>query len=76
MKIKRTIVIDDLTPIELADAWWSLDGDQQARFFNAIGTAPADQLHMQLNYITDSSELAEHGRETMLLLGEYASTEE
>lgn len=34
--LKRTFIIDDITPEELATEFLCMDGEQQARFFNAF----------------------------------------
>jgi hypothetical protein len=75
--MKREIEIDiDLSPEELAIELAKMDGDQQARFFNALAIQDVDwqfSWPMQLQLVTDSSELRSIGRDMMSMIGEYSS---
>ena len=55
---------------ELADLFWEMGQDEQAEFFNRLGSFP--QLPMQLQAVTDSTKLEIHGRHGMERIGEYA----
>lgn len=37
MTVRRTITLDDLTPVELAMLFCDFDSEQQADFFDAVG---------------------------------------
>lgn len=59
------------TPGELAGCFWSMDGDQQAVFFNCLGTIAHAKLPFQLSYVRQSKELDNTGKETMWQIGCY-----
>lgn len=56
--------------IEIADLFWDLDEDEQAKFFNCIGAKP--KLMFQLQFVTDSKELSVVGRNAMAFIGDYS----
>ena len=74
-EIYRTIEIEiKPSPEELAEVFTNMDGDEQARFFNAIHGFTENwekPFDMQLAYITASKELTLRGQRTMELIGEY-----
>jgi hypothetical protein len=69
--VKRNIEVEfQLTADELAKAFWDLDGDQQAMFFNALGHYP--KLIFQLQFVSESEYLRSEGRGAMANIGEYS----
>lgn len=60
------------TPEELAQAFWDMMSDEQARFFNQLGRLGDGNMPIQLEYIRLEKALTEHGRSVMALIGEYA----
>ncbi|WVH13931.1 hypothetical protein CASP1_00008 [Alcaligenes phage CASP1] len=76
MTIKRNIETEfTLTPEELAGEFWGLDGDQQARFFNAVGKLAQHRLPMQMQYVQDSDFLDQDGRYAMSVIGNYSEAQ-
>lgn len=76
--ITREITVK-LTAEETAKAFCSLDGDQQAQFFNhvhAISQKWEAPFCFQLQWITDSKDLMPGGRKIMEQIGEYSSPTE
>lgn len=69
--LEQTISV---TPEELAEVFWAMDDEEQAKFFNHLGEI-ADALPMQLQYVTDNDALTIRGRMTMQYIGEYAEEE-
>ena len=76
MSIHRTVAIDvDPTPEELADAFASMDDDEQTRFFNELAVIVGkweQPFCLQLQYITDNDALTKEARHIMASIGEYA----
>ena len=68
--MKRTIEAEITpTPEELANEWWKLDANEQARFFNQLSRF---HLIFQLQHVMDSPALSPAGRQVMEDIGEYA----
>lgn len=61
----------EISPTDLAKAFWEMDADQQAEFFGVLANV-AHALPMQLQFITDSKILCDGGRRVMATIGEYA----
>lgn len=61
-----------LTPADLARAFWGLDDAGQADFFNALGRLPIESFTLltQMAFVADHDFLSKRGRETMKLIGE------
>lgn len=63
----------DATPEDLADAFWNLGSDEQARFYNRLAEVTRDApFPMQLQAITDDDGLTLAGRRVMEAIGEYS----
>lgn len=56
--------------MEVYRAFWALDSEGQARFFNELGCQP--NLPFQLQHVTDSPTLNGGGRHAMATIGNYA----
>ncbi len=54
----------------LADLFWDMGEDEQARFFNRMGEF--EKLPMQLQAVTDHERLELKGRSAMKRIGEYS----
>ena len=54
---------------EIAEVFWHMDSEEQACFFNFLGAK--DRLALQLQSVTDSTELKFDGRLAMQIIGEY-----
>lgn len=65
----------ELTPEEIARAFWDLDPDGQAEFFNRLSEISQNYLPMQLQYVTDDDGLTSEGRWAMELIGAYSKKE-
>jgi hypothetical protein len=76
MKIERQIDVNiKLTVEEVAKAFFEMNDSQQAKFFNEVGSLfhiKSCSLPMQMQYVTDSSDLDDIGRYVMSKIGEYA----
>jgi len=69
----KTIQVEvSLTGKETAEAFWHLDNDEQAKFFNYLGSISQVKLPFQMQFISDSKELNEFGRAAMEIIGNYA----
>ena len=71
--LKKTIpheVSIPLTGEDIADLFWELDADSQARFFNRL--CLKEFLSTQLQAVSNSDELKIGGRNVMSRIGEYA----
>jgi hypothetical protein len=55
---------------EVYKAFWALNSDGMAMFFNELSLQP--NLPMQLQYVTDSEKLNRGGRDAMATIGTYA----
>lgn len=73
MTITRTITLDDLTPVELADCFASMFADEQAKFFAEVARIAATwpgagmcqqacsiATHLDVNGLFVIEKLAEH----------------
>lgn len=65
-------VIRDITPEDIEELFAGLNADEQALFYNHLAKVASDWLHMQAQYITDSSELSLAGRRVMQTIGDYS----
>ena len=69
----KTIQVEvSLTGKETAEAFWHLDNDEQAKFFNYTGSIAPLKLPFQMQFISDGKELNEFGRAAMEIIGNYA----
>lgn len=59
---------------EIADLFWAMGEEGQARFFNHLGGIPP--LSFQLQAVTDCPVLTIDGRNAMSKIGEYSTAEE
>lgn len=72
MIISRTVDVEvKLTAEELAEQFWAMDGDNQARFFDALANTSSGRLPMQLQAVADSDHLTIPARVCMQSIGEY-----
>ena len=72
MPLHRKVDVEiELSAQELAHAWWGLSSDEQVVFFNMLGSI-SSELPMQLEHVSQSSDLLGVGRDAMRLIGEYA----
>lgn len=62
-----------IDPEDLAELFWRLDANDQARFFNAIGRINPAKASIQLAHIIDGNVLNSNGRRIMTDIGEFAS---
>lgn len=63
MKIFKTVEVGvDITPMDLAEAFWEMDIHQQAEFFNHLGDISGIRLPEQMRSVSDSGELNALGR--------------
>ena len=73
--IVRTELIEiTLSPAELAQEFTDMDNEQQALFFNAVGTLfnqANRSFSGQIKYVVDSPTLTNAGRRIMHSIGEY-----
>jgi hypothetical protein len=70
--LTRTVAHDVEIEIEgetLADLFWQMGSDEQARFFNKLGSF--DRLVFQLQSVSDEN-LSQNARYAMARIGEYA----
>jgi hypothetical protein len=65
----------EFTPEEIARAFWDLDSEGQAEFFNRLSEISQGDLPMQLQYVTDDDGLTNKGRWSMELIGAYSKKE-
>jgi hypothetical protein len=76
MKFTKQIEAEiHLSPLDLAELFAGMMSDDQATFLSHVAHL-SDQweglLVMQLQYISDSKNLTDKGRELMRLIGDYA----
>lgn len=73
MTIKRNIRAEiTLTPQELAQEFWRMDGNEQATFFNKLGEIAKHRLPIQLQFVQHSLGLNQEGRYAMSTIGNYS----
>lgn len=73
-KIKVNIKTEvELFPADIAAAFWQLNGDEQAGFFNNLAALAGSKLPFQMQFVTDSRCLNAFGRAAMDTIGNYAS---
>ena len=71
-KIERSVNVGiELAPQEVAELFISMDSVEQAHFLNRL--ASEDFWPMQLQYLTDNSNLSDEARALMDMIGNYAS---
>jgi hypothetical protein len=70
VKIKYTV-----DAVNLAEMFWSMCDEEQAYFFNTLGSISKGNLPMQLQYVSDCGFLEDDGRSAMSLIGDYAVKE-
>ena len=74
--LKRTLIVDDITPEELAAEWCGMGYGQQALFFNEVANIIKKwdkDFCFQLQYLMDEGVLTDEGRRVMELIGNYSS---
>jgi hypothetical protein len=64
--------IVEVTPEILADLFWSMHSDEQARFYNHLDKIADNHFAFQLQAITDEEGLTIGGRRVMGCIGEYS----
>ncbi|MFA5166763.1 MAG: hypothetical protein WC449_05760 [Candidatus Paceibacterota bacterium] len=69
--ITRSISFE-ITPLEAAAVFWSMNSKDQANFFNELAFLSESRLPMQLQYITEDDVLSLAGRRVMQEIGEYS----
>ncbi len=62
----------DLFPADLASAFWQLDSDEQAGFFNNLAAVAGSELPFQMQFVTDSRCLNAFGRIAMDTIGNFS----
>jgi len=70
---RRINIVEQISGTELADLFWGMSADHQAKFFNRLGEHKL--LAAQLQYTSDTTTLEQSGRTAMSLIGEYAGCE-
>jgi hypothetical protein len=71
--MKRIFEVEfNLTYEEIANEFWNMDSEDQAKFFNHIGKNRKFDVAMQLEYIRQEEVLNTDGRELMKAIGDYA----
>jgi len=72
--IRRTETIEVKPTVEeLAEEFWELGSDEQAKFFNHLAEiAKTPKIELQLGAVAIEKELKTTGRKIMRLIGEYA----
>ena len=71
-KILVDYKLTTLSPELLAEAFWNLDSEEQARFYNHLDTVADFHFPFQLQSITDEQGLTLAGRRVMGCIGEYS----
>lgn len=75
MSISRTIIVEAITPQELASAFCEMNGEEQAQFFSEVGKIAA--TWPGAGWCQQSCAISEHldkmATETILKLGEWAA---
>lgn len=68
---KISIMVDlEMTPERLADLFWEMDADDQAKFFSTLGViAGVDDFSTQMNSVSHSTYLNNSGSEIMDCIG-------
>jgi len=61
------------TPEELAEVFWHMDDQEQARFFTKLGDISGIKLTMQMACVADSDALSFNGKQAMHMIGEYGN---
>lgn len=70
--INETIETEELDPETIAEAFWALDANEQARFYNHLDRIADFHFPFQLQAVTDSDELTLAGRRVMGAIGDYS----
>jgi hypothetical protein len=66
----------EVTPEELANAFWDMNGIEQAQFFNHLGGITVGHRDYQLYCISTAPNLTEEGRSVMRSIGDYSQKQE
>lgn len=72
MKVIIDEKIQELTPELLAQAFWNMGSDEQARFYNELDAVADFKFPFQLQWITEDDGLTLAGRRVMQAIGEYS----
>lgn len=78
MNINHTIETEvELTPEELAEGFWSLDSNSQARFFNHLGKI-ADHVAFinQMFYVREEQQLTDAAKARIATMHDYLTGDE
>jgi len=59
------------TPDELAEVFWSMDAEEQARFFHRLYEVSEYRLGMQLIYVVNHPTFTLGAQSVMRQIGEY-----
>jgi len=62
----------ELTPQELADIFWAMPADNQARFFNYLSHVDGVKMANLLQAVNDDPVLHDAGRHVMSMIGDYS----
>lgn len=60
------------TPQQVAECFWDMDADEQAKFFHRLAEVAGDRLVFQLCSVDNSPYTTPAGRWAMSMIGEYA----
>lgn len=74
MASKQLKVTVEFEPFELADMFWQLDSDEQAKFFNRLGIIASHKLCFQMCNVSQSEELQPCGKDAIEIIGSYAES--
>lgn len=72
--LAKTVSTVPISPERLAEAFWLMDDEHQAVFFNRLAEIVV-RLPTQLQAVTDCPILSPEARRVMEQIGEYARTE-
>lgn len=64
--------ITEVTPEILAEMFWSMDSEDQAKFYNHLSVVSEFKYPFQLQSITEENGLTLGGRRVMASIGEYS----
>jgi len=70
--INKDIELDCLTPEMLAEAFWEMNSEEQARFYNHLDEIADFHFPFQMQSITDDDGITLAGRRVMQCIGEYS----
>lgn len=76
MNVEKLVNVKlDLTPSEIADLFCDMDNNEQAEFFNKIGSNVQSWIHpfvFQLQTVVDTCSLTPEAKQVMFEIGEYS----